>query len=86
MYSQCQVCDLVFEREHGYFVGAMYMHYVIGSLFLALVIAVLMNTLLPDWYAYQIVPFAVLAYLPFLPAGWRYSRIIWIHLDRFIDP
>jgi len=86
MHPRCQQCDLVFEREHGYFVGAMYMHYVMGSLYLALVITLLINTVLPDWYAYQIIPFAVLTYLPLLPAAWRYSRIIWIHLDRLVDP
>jgi len=29
---------------------------------------------------------AVVLFLPWVPAIFRYSRIIWIHLDQTIDP
>lgn len=29
MYERCTACDLRFEREQGYFVGAMYVNYAV---------------------------------------------------------
>ena len=30
MYERCEVCNLKFEREPGYFLGAMYISYGLG--------------------------------------------------------
>jgi hypothetical protein len=30
MHEQCPVCGLRFEREPGYFTGAMYLRYIVG--------------------------------------------------------
>ena len=86
MHSTCPVCDLKFQREAGYFLGAMYVQYFLIAPLLGLLIFVLSFILPDDWPAYQVVLPAIVLYLPFLPAVFRYSRIIWIHLDRALDP
>ena len=42
MFERCPVCDLRFEREPGYFMGAMYISYVLGLLVIAVFAAVLL--------------------------------------------
>ncbi len=41
---------------------------------------------LPSWHSLAIVPVATILYLPFVPAVFRYSRILWIYFDRLGDP
>ena len=83
MHAQCPVCGLVFEREPGYFTGAMYLSYGLALLATA-----------PVW-----LPMALLGRplgevllaaggLLIVGSPWlfRYSRVLWLHLDHAIDP
>lgn len=84
MNSCCAVCGLLFSREQGYFLGAMYMEYALAAVFLALVTAALhLGGSLPFVWALSI---AVLAFLPFIPSTVRLSRTLWIHWDNRVDP
>jgi uncharacterized protein (DUF983 family) len=80
--SRCPVCGLRFEREPGYYVGAMYFSY---ALALAILVPLffLFQWLLPDWPTLLIPLLPVLIYLPFTPVVYRYSRALWIYFDRF---
>jgi uncharacterized protein (DUF983 family) len=84
MYERCQACDLKFEREPGYFLGAMYIGY--G---LALVTITLLSFLL--WWFFRW-PFqrdvvgGVVLFLPFAPFLTVMARVLWIYLDQSIDP
>jgi uncharacterized protein (DUF983 family) len=85
MNDPCPRCGLLFQREEGYFLGAMYMSYPITSaILIPLYFAV--SELLPAWHSLAIVPVATILYLPFMPAVFRYSRVLWIYLDRWGDP
>jgi hypothetical protein len=85
MNELCPRCGLLFQREEGYFLGAMYMSYPITSaILIPLYFAV--GELLPSWHSLAIVPVATILYLPFVPAVFRYSRVLWIYFDRLGDP
>ena len=76
---------LVFEREEGYFLGAMYISYALSCLFLGL--GMLAAYLIwPELDLGWAVLIAAVAYLPFVPAVFRSSRVLWIYLDRWLWP
>ncbi len=83
MPESCAVCGLRFEREQGYFVGAIYLnsagtvlvliggglvlHFAGVSLIPQLVIAATLSVLVPV-------------------AFFRYSKSLWLAMDYFLDP
>ncbi len=85
MYAVCPVCRYAFEREPGYFVGAMYVSYGLAVPTLVL-LAFLVHRFLPGWSDLQLLATAAFLFLPLIPAIFRYSRVIWAHLDQTIDP
>lgn len=84
MYDTCPVCHLKIEREPGYFVGAMYISYAI-EVPLVLALAYVVQLLFPDLSPAWVIGAAILLTLPLVPAVFRYSRTLWMHLDRSID-
>jgi uncharacterized protein (DUF983 family) len=85
MNNTCPTCGLKFQREEGYFLGAMYISYGLSSLFLILGMLVV-HLLLPDLDLGLAILIAIVAYLPFVPVVFRYSRVIWIWFDRWVWP
>ncbi len=85
MNDPCPLCGLVFEREEGYFLGAMYISYGMSSVLL-IAFFLLGLWLLPGWNEMLVGLLAVVAYLPFMPAVFRYARVLWIYLERFACP
>ncbi|HEX6062250.1 MAG TPA: DUF983 domain-containing protein [Candidatus Limnocylindria bacterium] len=84
MPERCPVCGLVYEREHGYFVGAMAISYglavaLVGLLFFAVLA-------LTHWSLEWVLLVSGVAFLPLAPLCLRYSRALWMNLDRRIDP
>jgi len=75
---------LRFEREQGYFIGAMYVAFFLAAPVVAVSAAVIW--LLTGWSARAVVLAAGGVLLLLMPAIFRYSRVIWMHLDRAIDP
>lgn len=86
MFERCPTCDLRYEREQGYFLGAMGIGYLLGLAILAALIAFFSYVIFPHWPAYKAILPALVLYVPLLPAIGRYARIIWIHFDQFFDP
>jgi uncharacterized protein (DUF983 family) len=85
MNDPCPVCGLLFERDEGYFLGAMYVSY--GLSCALLVPAYLAATaLMPRLNTILIALFLWVPYLPFVPVVFRYSRVIWINFDRHFWP
>jgi len=84
MHHACPVCGHVFEREPGYFVGAMYVSY---ALAIPAYLAVwgILGLLLPGWSDLAILALALPLFVPLAPILFRYARIIWMHLDLAID-
>jgi len=84
MCQRCSVCDLKFQREEGYFLGAMYI-----SFGLALVIIALISVLLwviTGWWITRVTIWAVVLFLPLAPAISLLARVLWIYLDQAFDP
>ena len=80
----CSVCGLTFEREPGYFLGAMYFSYTFGVILVvpvALVLAVVFNLSLV-----AVLLIALVQTLLTMVMAFRYSRILWLYLDQVIDP
>lgn len=84
MNERCPSCGLHFNREPGYFLGAMYISYSLG---LALVfIFGTIIWLLSGWGLEKVAFWAVLLFLPFAPMLTLLSRVLWIYFDQSIDP
>ena len=84
MHERCLACGLKFEREPGYFLGAMYIGY---GLALALIgIFSLLLWGLVNWPLQRIVLGGVVLFLPFAPVLTLMARVLWIYLDQGIDP
>lgn len=84
MNDLCPDCGLLFEREEGYFLGAMYFTYAAAVAVLATSFLIA-TALLPDWSSPVVALLATLPYLPLMPFVFRYSRVLWIYYDRAAD-
>ncbi len=83
MHRKCPGCGYVFEREEGYFVGAIYINIIAtfaiilgGSGLMAWFFAPALMTLIVVWCI-----FAVLFPVFFF----RYSRGVWLNLDHYFS-
>jgi uncharacterized protein (DUF983 family) len=85
MNDPCPACGLLFKREEGYFLGAMYISYGLSSLTMLFFFFAL-RALLPEWDGPLVALLALIAYLPLVPAVFRYSRVLWMYYDRRLDP
>ena len=85
MHESCPVCGLVYSREPGYFIGALYISYGVAS---AVMIAALfgLHLLLPEWDLGWLVLIVGALFLPFVPLVTRYARVLWIYFDRWAWP
>src|SRR4030088_89916 len=84
MPERCPECGMIYEREHGYFVGAMAISY---GLAIGLVAILFFGLLaITRWPLEGVLLVASVAFLPLAPICLRYSRALWIYGDRRIDP
>lgn len=84
MNEPCPVCGLRFEREPGYWTGAMVASYALGvPILLAIVGGV---WLLTRWDLIPVLLVADAAFLAAVPFVWRTSRVVWLYLDWLVDP
>lgn len=85
MHPQCPNCRYVFEREPGYFLGAIVVGYVLAVPIVA-AMGSLIRWLAPslDWeWCFTL---AFVLYIGLTPTIFRYSRAIWIYMDNWLDP
>lgn len=81
MHRTCPVCGHQFEREPGFFQGAMYVSWVIGVVYLG-VLAVLAQMLLAQRIGVVAAAAGVVVvHVLCVPAVFRYSRVIWAHVN-----
>jgi uncharacterized protein (DUF983 family) len=83
-HEHCPVCELKFEREEGYFLGAMLIDYGLGLLLVAILATLIW--LFTRWSLDKTVLAAFLLFLPIVPALTRLGRVLWIYFDQAIDP
>ena len=84
MYEKCPVCGLLFAREPGYFLGAMYISYIVGLGLIAL-LALLVWGITRRGFTKDVIA-AVVLFLPLAPSTTLLSRVLWIYLDQTVDP
>ena len=83
MHENCPECGLLFEREPGFFYGAMYFSYGIG-LVVATPVAIWMFL---KGFSEPVIFGAMIGLLAVLsPLLYRYSRVAWMHFDQRFDP
>ncbi len=84
MNDRCPGCGLHFNREPGYFLGAMYISYGLALALICVFGAVLWALTRMD--VVKIAIWAVVLFLPFAPLLTFLSRVLWIYLDQKLDP
>ena len=84
MYERCPMCNLKFEREEGYFLGAMYISYGLALVTIALIALLLWLGM--NWSFEKTVLWAIIFFVPLAPMLTFFSRVLWIYLDQAIDP
>jgi len=85
MNDPCPRCGLIFQREEGSFLGAMYVSYPLACLLLfAGYFAG--RWLFPGVNEGLLVAVVLLLYLPLVPAVFRYARGTWIYFERWVCP
>jgi uncharacterized protein (DUF983 family) len=84
VFDTCSVCGLKYEREPGYFLGAMYVSYLASIPPVVLLVLAIwkINGRLTDVG----LGVAFLAYLPFVPIVARLARVVWMYVDQAFDP
>jgi hypothetical protein len=84
MPASCPRCGYVFEREPGYFVGAMYFSYALAVPACALLTVVLLRVFRgrSEYWAFggALVLLALLS-----PWLFRFSRVLWIYFDHLLQ-
>ena len=84
MHRFCPFCRLEYEREQGYFLGAMYFGY---GMALALSAPLVLVLLIFGGFSVNEVILTLGVTITFLsPLLFRYSRILWMHFDQLWDP
>lgn len=84
MNETCAICGLKFEREPGYFLGAMYISYAMAVPLLLLFLGLFLWLTHWDWDTILLV--SALCLLPFAPLLTLLARVLWIYIDRRVDP
>jgi uncharacterized protein (DUF983 family) len=86
MRETCPCCDYQFGREPGYFTGAMFASYTLAVPILFAIFMVLWNFFSNTWTLTFNLFVTFVVFLPFVPIIFRYSRVIWMHVDWTLDP
>jgi uncharacterized protein (DUF983 family) len=84
MCPRCSICDLKFQREEGYFLGAMYISFGLALAIIALIAALLWAA--TGWWITKDVIWAVVLFVPLAPSISLFARVLWIYLDQTFDP
>jgi hypothetical protein len=84
MHARCPKCGLEFEREPGYFTGAMVVSYALAVPVLGAIVIGLMT--LGGLDALPALLIGDTVYLALVPFIFRYSRAVWLHFDWKFDP
>ena len=82
MHERCAACGLRYEREQGYFVGAIYVNYAVTVFVAAGTVLVLDWTIGLTLTAQLAIGIALGALVPLL--FFRYARSLWLSLDYLV--
>ena len=84
MHTHCSHCQIKFEREPGFFLGAIYFNY---GLTAVLALIGFMVLTLTRWLPRDQTFWGTLAFTVIFPVWYfRYARSLWLGFDHFWDP
>ena len=88
MYERCPVCQLVYEREEGFYTGAVALNLIVSELLVA-AFAIPFSVWAALHPAVPFIPILLLAsplpvLLPLL--FFRHSKALWISVNYWLDP
>jgi uncharacterized protein (DUF983 family) len=81
MYPDCPACGHHFTREPGFFQGAMYVSYGLGVLLFSGLLLLFLRVLRDRFGLLAAILCTIAVYLLCVPLVFRYSRVIWAHLN-----
>ena len=84
MHSGCDQCNLKYEREPGFFLGAIYFNYGLTSL-----VATIAYPVARFGFGYPQTPtiVCIVSFILLFPVWFhRYARSLWLAFDFFVDP
>jgi uncharacterized protein (DUF983 family) len=82
MYHQCEHCGFNFDREQGYWTGAMFVSSFLPMILVGPVWVALLLTGQSFWLAFSVTIALLIVLTPLI---FRYSRVIWLHMDYSFD-
>jgi uncharacterized protein (DUF983 family) len=84
MQERCPSCGLVYGREQGYFVGAIYLNVMATE---ALILLVYLVSLLTGFIGENVIFPLMIAMAVTLPLiFFRFSRSLWLSIDHIVSP
>jgi hypothetical protein len=84
MNSHCPQCNFPFQRESGFYLGAIYFNYGLTALAVTIAYPLLVLTESLSANAALAVCMAFVVLFPLL--FFRYARSLWLGFDEFMDP
>ena len=82
MVDTCPHCDLKFEREPGYWVGAIAINFAVIGLLFAVVLVAFSAATVPDipWVTLLLIELPLMAFGPVF--YYPFSKTMWVAVDR----
>ena len=85
MHIHCSNCHLKYEKEPGFFYGAMYVSYGL-TVAISITTFILTYLIYPDTDAWYHILFISIVSLFFAPLNYRWSRMIWMNMFSSFKP
>ena len=82
MHKSCSVCGTVYEREHGFFLMAIFVGYMINAVILA---PAALWGYFTDHLTIALAIIIVAILLLIIPT-FHYARMVWLYMDQRLDP
>src|SRR5579863_4757769 len=88
MYERCPVCQLVYEREEGFYTGAWALNLVISELLVAAftIVVAIWAAMHPGTALIPIVVVGALLAILVPLVFFRHSRSVWIGMNYWLNP
>jgi uncharacterized protein (DUF983 family) len=83
MYNSCSHCQLLYNKEPGFFYGAMYVSYGLSVAWFVMWFA--LQYLFLNWETLFFAMFVAITILVLSPLNLRLSRLIWLNLFNKFD-
>lgn len=83
MNRLCPHCGIQFEREPGYFLMSIFVGYVLHFIILG---PIALFIYFQDLMQMNVIIFLGILVILIEPWVFRYSRVLWLHVDELLDP